>query len=466
MRSTLRFLRGVPIASGTALAGFGLAVVMWSATAVSQTTPTTTSPTAVSPGVQPGVRPGTTAPTAPGPAPRTAPGSQAQELSAREASVLRGPRSDQLEGIPLGGFVVHPRLAVDLEYDDNIFRTNTNRVGDFIFRVRPGVTVDSEWDVHALQFYAQAELARAVSNGSESYEAFVVGSRGRFDISEDLALNGEAEFARIRLPRGQPGSVGPGVNTIAHQITAGTSISYNGDPLYARVGPRFQRVIYVEGDGGINQDYNLFEIAGRVGYRITPELSVFIDPSYQWVRYDSSVDPFGFQRNSHGFDIRAGVAYDITGTITAELGIGYFRRRFSDPRLAPISGLSALGRLYWNPTDTISIEVEGRRGVTEYRTALGPVASGNAVNTGAQIRVGWLPIDQLLFDAGLAYNRYDYTGPISRRDNYYTFDAGARYYIIPEIYVGPRYIHERRASSDGAFNYRDNRYMLTVGGQL
>jgi len=460
MRSKSWLPRGLQTVPGAALAALGLAAVMWSATAMAQTT----TPPTTQPGTQPGVRPGTPQPTTPGA--RTTPTGQTQELSAREASVLRGPRSDQLEGIPLGSFVVHPRLAVDIEYDDNIFRTDTNRVGDFVFRVRPGVTVDSEWDQHALQFYAQAELARLASNGSESYESFVVGTRGRFDINDELAINGEAEFARTRLGRGQPGSVGPGVNSIVHQITTGLSVSYNGDPFYVRFGPRFQRVMYVSGDGGINQDYNVYELGGRIGYKITPELSVFIDPSYQWVRYDRQTDPFGFARNSEGFDIRAGVAYDITRTITAELGLGYFRRKFSDPRLAPVSGLSALARLYWNPTDQISVELEGRRGVTEYRTALAGVASGNAVNTGVSLRVGYLPIDQLLIDAGIGWQQYDYTGPLSRTDNYYTFDIGAKYYIIPQIFIGPRYIHERRNSSTAGFNYRDNRYMLTLGGQL
>jgi len=148
------------------------------------------------------------------------------------------------------------------------------------------------------------------------------------------------------------------------------------------------------------------------------------------------------------------------------VGLGYYRRTFSDPRQAPISGLSALARIYWNPTDTISLEVEGRRGVTEYRSALGGVVSGNAVNTGLSIRVGWLPLDKILIDAGFAWNRLDYSAPLERTDNYYTFDIGLRYYIIPQVYAGPRYVHERLNSNNAGFNYRDNRYMLTVGAQL
>ena len=82
------------------------------------------------------------------------------------------------------------------------------------------------------------------------------------------------------------------------------------------------------------------------------------------------------------------------------------------------------------------------------------------------IRAGWLPIDQLLVDVGFAWNKYDYTGPLSRVDNYYTFDIGAKFYVIPQVFIGPRYIYETRTSSLGGFNYRDNRFLLTIGGQL
>ena len=55
---------------------------------------------------------------------------------------------------------------------------------------------------------------------------------------------------------------------------------------------------------------------------------------------------------------------------------------------------------------------------------------------------------------------------LSRTDNYYTFDIGAKYFIIPQVFIGPRYIHETRNSETAGFDYRDNRYLLTLGGQL
>jgi hypothetical protein len=387
--------------------------------------------------------------------------------SAREASVLRRPSPDSPAGFAVGSFVLYPRLEIDGEYDDNVFRTRNNREDDFIFRVRPGFSLVSDWSLHGVEFYAQGEIGRYVNFGSESYEAFTVGGRTRFDITDELAWVADGDISRNRLSRGAPGIFGGpiGPNTIVNTYTAGTALVYSGDPLFWRIGPRFTRADYVKGTPD-SQNFNLYEIAGRVGYRVTPDFSVFIDPSYQWVRYDEKTDPFGFKQNSEGFDIRFGIAYDVAQTVTAELGVGYFRRTYDDSRFKPEDGLSLLARLYWNPTDLVSVEAEARRSLSQYRTTINNIAAvGNAIETYVGLRVGWEAAPALVVDAGGAFAHYEYRGQ-NVTERYWYFDVGARYYLNANFYVGPRYFYERRDASPSSLNYTDNRFLLTIGAQL
>jgi uncharacterized protein (PEP-CTERM system associated) len=368
--------------------------------------------------------------------------------------------------LPIGSFVLYPKIELDGEYDDNVFRTRNNTQGDFIFRVRPGLSLTSDWSVHAMELYAQGEIGRYADFSSENYEAFSVGGRVRIDINDDLQWQTDGDVSRNRLPRGAPGLLGTtfGQATIANTYTIGTQLIYNGDPIYGRIGPRFRRVDYVKGTPD-SENFNLFEISARIGYRVSPDFSVFLDPSYQWVRYDQNTDAFGFKRDNEGFDIRAGVAYDIARTITAELGVGYYRRTFNDSRLKPEDGVSVLGRLFWNPTDTISVEAEARRSFSAYRTTIGNAAAvGNAIETYFGVRVGWEPIDPLVIDVGGAFAHYKYRGQGS--ETYWYFDIGAKYYFNAHFYAGPRYYFEHRNASPSALNYTDNRILLTVGAQL
>lgn len=389
------------------------------------------------------------------------------EESARDVSILRRPQADKPDGLPFGGFIFFPKIEIDLEYDDNVFRTRRNRQDDFIVRIRPGFSIASDWAEHSLEFYATGEIARYVDLGKRAnYEAFGVGAKGKLDINEELAWTNDVDFARTALPFGAPGLFGAftGTRTIVNVLSASSQLVYAGDPFYGRIGPRFRRIAYVRGTT-FDEDFNIYEIGGRAGYKFTPDLSVFVDPSYQWVRYDRNVDAAGLRRNNQGFDIRAGFAYDVTRDITAEASVGYFRRTFDGPGKAT-GGLSVLGRLFWNPTDNISIEAEARRGFTQYRIVTGTTpALANAIETYIGVRAGWEPIEPLVVDAGASYARYTFSGA-GTRENYWLFDAGAKFYINQHFYGGPRYFFERRQAKPSALSYTDNRFMVTIGAQL
>jgi hypothetical protein len=388
------------------------------------------------------------------------------EESARDASILRRGHADKPEGLAIGGgFLFLPKIEFETEYDTNVFRTRNNRQDDFIFRLRPSFAINSDWGEHALGFSASAELGRYADLSSENYEAFALAASGKLDINEELAWTNDAEFARTALPRGAPGLFGSfsGRRQIVHVISASSQLLYGGDPFFGRIGPRFRRVEYVRGVT-FDEDFNIYEIGARLGYKVTPDLSVFVDPSYQWVRYDRNVDAGGTRRNNQGFDIRLGAAYDIGRDLTAEAGVGYFRRTFDGPG-KPTDGVSFLARLFWNPTDNVSVESEARRAFTQYRVATGTASAlANAVETYFGARIGWEPIEPMLIDAGASYARYTFSGT-GVKENYVFFDVGAKYFFNPHLYAGPRYFFERRFAKPSALGYTDNRFMLTLGAQ-
>ncbi|QQS10601.1 MAG: outer membrane beta-barrel protein [Rhodospirillales bacterium] len=388
-----------------------------------------------------------------------------KEVSARDESILRRPRAERPDGLPVGQFILFPRIEIEGEYDDNVFRTRNSTKDDLIGRVRPGFSLVSDWERHSLEIYGQAELARYATYSSLNYESFQAGGRGRIDFTDELAWHTEIDFARIRVPPGAPGLFGAvGTSQTMHVLTTGGYLAYSGDPFFFRIGPRVRRIDYVKGVVG-DQDFTTYEVAARAGYRVTPDVSVFLDTSYQWVRYSTKIDTAGFNQNNDGFDVRLGVAYDITRVVSAELGVGYFRRDFDDSRYKPQDGVSVQGKIYWNPSDTFSIEAEARRSLSEYRSALANAATSNAVQTFVGLRMGWEPIEPLMIDGGVSWDQYNYRGQ-GQKEDYYTFDIGAKYYFSPQVWAGPRYIFQHRHAKPSALNYVDNRFLLTLGGAL
>jgi hypothetical protein len=399
---------------------------------------------------------------------KKAAGPPKEATTARTESVLRRQLEDTPDGYIVGDFIAHGSVDGDIEYDDNIFRSNsyqgnTPPVADFIARIRPRVTLQSDWSDHSLDFYLQGELGQYLNNPSQNYFNFALGTHGRYDLDDDKQLTGLLEYTRAILPRGSPGVGVNGSQSIASVMRAEVHYVYTGEPFYLRIGPHYEYRAF-EGTAP-SSNYNYLNLVARVGYRVSEDFSVFVDPSVQFVSYPGGTDFTGYNPNSQGYDFKLGVTYDVSTEIGLEAAVGYYRRWYQSSALPPDGGLSAKLAFYWNPTENWSLEVVGQRSLSEYRIYTGSTPSGNAIGTDIAARVGWLANDNFLIDAGFAYAVYTFPD-VSRTDNYYGFDIGARYFFNENFFIGPRYFYTTRTSTDPTIPYVDNRIMLTLGSRL
>lgn len=395
-------------------------------------------------------------------------GALAQE--AREQSVLR--KIDNFGGAPgieVGGLRMSPRLELEAEYDDNIRRTKHDRKDDIALKVRPSVSITTDdWFPINLSIGAYGEIGRYIQYSEENYEAFGTSAGMSYDLAEDWMFNLNGSANRARQRRGLDGDNLSDTPSIVWAYELSSSVTYQGDPFAFRFSPVYRRYDFVDAGSQNNDDRDRqdYLLDFRFGYKVGANTTLFVDPSYVWVRYDDPVDDFGFNRDSQGYDVRVGIGYDATSLLYLEAGIGYFHRDYRDPRLKSSNGISALGRFYWNPTETVSFEGEVSRGISESDATATGGSSKGAVATSASLRAGWLAADNFLIDAGIGFYLFEYNNDIDRTDRFYTFSLGGRYYLNEYLYTGVRYAHERRDSNVNSLDYRDNRVMLLIGGQL
>ena len=389
---------------------------------------------------------------------------------ARDTSVLRKIETfGGAPGIELGGFRMSPRLELEGEYDDNLFRTKKNRKDDIVLRARPSVTIQTDdWFPVNVTVGAFGEIGRHIQYSGEDYEAFGTSAGLSYELSEEwnFGLNGSANRSLQR--RGLDGDNLSSEPAIVYAYQVGSSINYQGDPFAFRFSPLYRRYDFLDAGSQNNDDRDRqdYILDFRFAYKVGANTTLFVDPSYTWVRYDQRVDDQGFNRDSQGYDVRVGVGYDITSLLYVEAGVGYFHRDYRDPRLSSANGISALGRFYWNPTETVSIEGEVTRGISESDATATGGSSNGAVATSVNLRAGWLAADNFLIDTGVGFHLFEYNNGVKRDDRFYTFTLGARYYVNEYLYTGLRYNHERRDSNVNSLDYQDNRVMLLIGGQL
>ena len=102
----------------------------------------------------------------------------------------------------------------------------------------------------------------------------------------------------------------------------------------------------------------------RVTYVLTPNISPFVDMSFDRRNHDLQVDFNGQRRDSTGLAARAGAVVNM-GSLTGEASVGYLTRRMDSPAMPNINGVIADATLAWAATDTTTFVLVARSQASE-----------------------------------------------------------------------------------------------------
>jgi hypothetical protein len=360
-------------------------------------------------------------------------------------------RRPELEplGIGVGGFLLRPAIAVEEMYNSNIFATDTAEEGDFITRVLPALILESNWSRHILRLRADADLGFYADNSAEDYIDYRAGAEGRLDIDRDAWLTASADYRHLHEDRGSPDDVaGDGPTEFDTILVTGGYYQTLGRFRTRLVGT-FENLDFDDVDalgGGLinNDDRDRIEAEGtlRVGYEIVPDYEAFVQGSYNVRDYDDPVDDAGFNRDSDGFGIVAGLRVDFGGITFGDFFAGYRQQDYDDPAFGTLSGLDAGAMLTWNVTPLTTL-VGGVRRTVEETTSAG---SGGFFGTEFSLRVDHELLRNLVLGLDGRYVVRDYDG-IDRSDDYFELGFDALYMMNRNLYLSAGYEYRDRSTN-------------------
>lgn len=392
------------------------------------------------------------------------------EVPSRVDTVPRGttvlerkrPELDPL-GVRVGSFLIFPALEVREEYSDNIFASDTNEEEDFITRLLPKLRIESDWNNHALAFFASGDIGRHLDNSSEDYEDFRLGGAGRLDVRRGTWLRARAEFENRHEERSSPDDVG-GVEPTDydrylggiegfHRLNrvnftlGGTVVHYDFDDVRTGIGTT------INND---DRDRDEYELSMRVGYELVPNYEAFVRAAYLVRDYRAGVDDSGLDRDSDGFEIVGGVEIDFGGITFGEFFLGYRRQEYDDRLLSTAKGPVIGADITWNVTPLTTFIGTLSREIRESTTGdgMGGFASGRFFST-AQISAQHELLRNLLLQADVSYSNDDFEG-IDRSDDIYRLALSANYMMHRNFYLRGGYRFTSRESDSAGADFTEN----------
>lgn len=376
------------------------------------------------------------------------------------------PELDAL-GVKAGGFTIFPSIEIGGTYDDNIFGTQNNTRDDIIGTFTPAVRIDSDWNRHFLRIFGDGEIKRHSSNSTEDVEKAKFGANGRLDIRRDTNATAGFTYEQDTEERGSANEANGITPTDFDVISldAGISNKWNRVSLTADGAFRKRDFDDVRTTTGVtnndDRDRDEFKLDVRGGYEIQPEYEAFLQLILNSVDYDIAVDDNGLDRDSEGYEIRAGARIDFSALIFGDVFVGYIDRDFDSAALKSVETFTGGIDLTWNATTLTTVKGGISRNISETTLA---TASGNLQTTG-RVSVDHELLRNLILSARASVSLDEFEGS-SREDEYFRAGIGAKYFLNRYLSLILDVNHETRDSNAVNSDQETNKVILKIRGQL
>ncbi len=370
-----------------------------------------------------------------------------------------GPGGNEL-GISLGAFTLHPTLAIDAGYDNNVYAEpqTGSTTASAITVIKPTIDLRSEWLNHSLRLTLGGVWGFYANAPSQNFENYNIEVNGTLDIAYDFALTGLIAFRRSTEALGTPNVAFAQAPTVVHSVPIRLALSQKFNRLSYQLSASATRYWFYDystitdlGLPGTSRNRTDYEQTLQIGYEVSPGIRLFVAPSLNQVVYADTINAAGQQRDASGWTFSVGASVETSAKTTLEATLGtttltYLATGASNS--AFVFGLTGS----WNPYEPLILRPAISRSIQQ--SALSSyqnyISTTYGVDFTYDVHGPWKAI------GGVAYNTADFnpasgvSGVPPRTDYFLKGSIGMLYEFRPQLSIGPVYEYTQGWSSDVA----------------
>lgn len=407
----------------------------------------------------------------------------------QETSALNGDRTldpeYQAKGIPLGIFRLFPTLNTSVNYDDNVFRQNTGQKSDVFFVENPGLMLDYETNEAHVDLYTDGTFDQYLTNTTVGDSQYDFGTKGSYLITRELQMSGNISLSQLAESLSSSDTVAsqnqPNLYTL---FDVSGQMQYKPNRLAFTFGGARDAYHYFNTPefGGTTLDNSdrsntVSKGFGQASYDFSPGYSGYVKATYNEDEFEQYFDRSGYHRDSHGYQIDAGLTLLLSNLVQGTIYVGYLDQMYShappDPAINPhglalkdISGVDFGANLAWYPTELLTVKLTASRQIVN--TTFSGASGGDDKNV--NLSASWEVSRQMFLDASVGYDDTDYPGAgalgADLDESTPTFGVGVKYIISHYAQAQLNYTYSTRNASFSGLNYNDNLISLGLNLQI
>jgi len=374
-----------------------------------------------------------------------------------------------------GNLVVTPGLTLQEVYDDNIYlgsgtnSTTESEESDWITHIVPGLMLD--YSLHErggikLGYIGDYAYYKDENNNDWKNHKGVFGLNYKAPVG--LIIGIDNLYTRAQDPYGSDNEYRLGVpQTERWHNDLKTRIGYELQNLFRIFAYyNYYKQKYDE-DIDYSQNYDCNEVGAGIEKKILPLMWGFLRYFHGETDYythregvtDSNDADFSYD------SVKMGLAWDPGAKIEGELNFGYTWKKYdnnadvSDRQYDDQNTWIASTLLSYKPTVTTTLGLA----ITKAMRDSGANTTEYFDDTGISINLKQVVLSKISLLVGAAYSTHDYEDSIGREDDNYTARLGIKYLINEWLMAGADYTYREKDSNYGEFDYKDNKFMVTLG---
>ncbi len=408
-------------------------------------------------------------------------------------------------GIRMRSFMLYPSLETGVGYDDNVFEDEVVREGDGFFHVTPRARLVSDWSRHALavDVRSRSEFFFDLSENNTTDVGSLIS--GRLDIGGQSALRVFGNFDKLNEDRGEPDTIFAAVEPTPYlRYGGGARIDSRLNRLTYGVGLQYERFDYdsvdvldsdlddagtidtdLDGDplfdetfDNDDRDFDIVTAVAEVGFDFSPGYLAFVRGSANRREFDLEEDrnlvdrngdgdvtdavDSGLDRDSQGWEVTAGMRFELTNLLAGEVSAGYLQQNFDDdPALDDVSGIALEANLEWYPSPLLTAQFRIRRNVTD--TIVAGASGRFDTRLGAGLDYEFRR--NIILSGDVDYLNSNFEGA-DRTDNVISATFAGQYLINRRLRAVARYRITNRKSDFPGEDYLQNVVSLNLRMQI
>jgi hypothetical protein len=372
------------------------------------------------------------------------------------------------DGLRAGNYKIFPSVGAAVVFDDNIYRSDANKVSDWRSELTPSVKFQSQLPRHVLDLSLDGKIVNYLEHTSQDYANVRAKLDGALHFDHAHTLSASILSGLEHEERGEistPLAAAEPVPVFHNRASVG--LTRDVGRLYGTLMATFERWDYanvraLNGDN-LDQDYrdtNQFSGALRFGYRFSPgfelvgKLRALRDLNRGYYRGNERID-----RDAYGYQAMAGLAFETSPLLRWRILGGYGLHDFDQTNMDDVATGLLEAQVEWLPTEYITVTGIASR---EIITA-DAVDSDGRIETKLFGRIDYEIWHNVIMNLAVEYTDAEFIG-VARRDQTLSGRIGLDYYLDKNWLVSVGYEHTVRESTESPFDMTRNR--VTVGAKL